>query len=1221
MIRRLLLIVMMGFCLTGFSQQQSGGLKGTVRDIKTKEPLAFASVLVKVQGEVVDYATTDYDGKYSISPLQSGKYDVEFSMMGYQDQVREGITVGSVIKILDFDMTMEGEMLIQIDLVEPMIQPGQSSGGEKKKEDIENLPIRDAAGIATLTPGVTSSSSGISIKGARPEGTQYLIDGVKVRGNVNIPRDAIAKQEVFTGGLPAMYGDVTGGVISTTTRGGMPNFFGSAEYVTTSPFDLANNTGYHYNLGALTIGGPIYKKKLDNGNMRTVISYLLSTEFQYSNDARPLVNDVYRVNDEKQSFLEKNPLRASVSGNGTLNEADFLTYDDMTTQAYRENVDSRAIRSAGNMKIQTGDRTFLTLGGRYNYNKGRNYNYGGSLMNYNSNGESMAQTYAVYARFQQSFASNDSSLFKNVFYTVQVDYTRNWGYSQDVRHKDNYFAYGHVGKFETFQTRGYELGSDTITDPNDPNYGKVLSGWVQTVWADTAVHYTPGDNNEIRANYTSSYYDMVNNGDILNATNSINNIRQGGGLLNGDNPNSVYGLWSNVGTLAASYSKYQNSQFRLTANSTFNIKDHSVVVGIEYEQRVDRSWGVAGNGLWTQMRLLQNDAIRELDLSNPIAVYDANGVFQDTLNYNRLFDSERPRTFDRNVRKKLGLDENGTDWLDIDSYDPSFFSLDMFSANELLNLGGSQLVSYYGYDVYGNVLSTKPTLADFYREDSEGNSNRLIGAFEPIYMAGYIQDQFTFNDLFFNVGVRVERFDANQSVLKDPYTLYPAYTRGELGSTNLPSEAVAEIPSNIGDNYVVYVNDIENPTSIVGYRDGNTWYDAKGDVETNPKNIADLSGGIKPYLKYPDNQELSYTVEESFVDYTPQVTVSPRIAFQFPITDEAEFFAHYDLLVQRPSPGLNRMNPINYLLLEIGSAPGFIANPDLEPQKTTDYEIGFRQALSLNSTLKISAFYREMRDMMQTVSLNEAYPITYVTYGNQDFGTVKGFTFEYNLRRSRDSKLAMTANYTLQFADGSGSGPNSGANLARSGQPNLRYILPLDYDTRHQFTLNLDYRFGPRAPGKDGFWDKFFANSGVNLLVNLNSGEPYTARSRAYALTEAGNNIPLVGQINGSRLPWQSRLDLNINKIWVVTNEKGKAYNIEVYLTILNLLNQRNVNNVYAYTGSPDDDGFLSSPQGINSLAFQTDAQAYTDLYNIAMNNPFNFTAPRQFRLGFRLGF
>lgn len=1211
------MFVMMGVCLSAMGQQLPGGLKGTVKDKVTKETIPFASVVVKIGGEPIANTVTDMDGKYAISPIDPGNYEVEFSSMGMQTQ-NVKITIGPrQTKILNFEMSGESEVLQDIVLDgNKMIEVGKTSS-ITSAEQIANLPTRDPAAIAALTPGVQVGNDGqIRVRGARSSTNQTFIDGVKVRGSANIPREAIATQEVITGGLPANYGDVTGGVINTTTKAPLPYFFGTGEWVTTSPFDLINNTGYHYNLGALTLGGPIWKKQVGNYE-KTIIGFLLAGEFQYDNDARPIVNPVYQVNESKLRSLEQTPLRASASGNGTLNEADFLTMSDLETQNYRNNVDRISARVTGNMKILTGKNTTLTLGGRYNYFKGKNYNYGGSMMNYDANSESMSKVASGFARFQQSFESSDSSLFQNVFYTVQMDYTRNTGYSQDALHKDNYFNYGHLGSFETQRTRGYEIGSDTVN-------GQILNGWVQTVWVDTAVKYRPGAHNPVRSNYTSTYYDYVNGGAIFNSTNSLDNIRLGGGLLNGDNPNSVYGLWSNVGTLAASYSKSRASQFRLTASSTFNIKDHSIIVGIEYEQRVDRAWSIAGNGLWSQMRLLQNDAIRELDKSNPIPVYDANGVFQDTINYDRLFDAEKPRTFDRNVRTKLGLDPNGTDWLDIDSYDPGFFSLDMFSANELLNIGGSQLSSYYGYDIYGNLLNSKPTLEDFYRTDAQGNSNRLVGAFEPIYMAGYIQDQFTFNDLFFNIGVRVDRFDANQSVLKDPYVLYPAYTVGELGSSGLGMENIS-VPGSIGDDYVVYVNDVENPTDIVGYRNGSTWYDANGDLVANPKDIADISGGIQPFLKYPDQQNLSETVSESFVDYKPQVTVSPRVAFQFPITDEAEFFAHYDLLVQRPDAGLNRMDPIAYLQLENGNTGGFLSNPDLKPQKTTDYEIGFRQLITDNSSLKISAFYREMRDMMQTVSLNEAYPITYITYGNQDFGTVKGFTLGYDMRRAPGSNLSLTANYTLQFADGSGSGPNSGANLARSGQPNLRYILPLSYDTRHAFVLNLDWRYGG-GPGYNGPQGKvakaILENSGINLLANLNSGSPYTARSRAYALTQSASDIPLTGQINGSRLPWQTTLDLNINKVWMIFKEgRKRPYTVEVYLTIRNLLNQRNVLGVYPYTGSPEDDGYLSSPQGINALQFQTDAQSYTDMYNVYMANPYNYSVPRQFRLGFRFGF
>ena len=89
----------------------------------------------------------------------------------------------------------------------------------------------------------------------------------------------------------------------------------------------------------------------------------------------------------------------------------------------------------------------------------------------------------------------------------------------------------------------------------------------------------------------------------------------------------------------------------------------------------------------------------------------------------------------------------------------------MFSPDELLN-SGSSLVYYYGYDIYGNKLTSNPTLKDFFeKQDSQGNYSREIASFQPIYTAGYIQDKFAIDDLIFNIGLRVDRYDANQKVL------------------------------------------------------------------------------------------------------------------------------------------------------------------------------------------------------------------------------------------------------------------------------------------------------------------------------------------------------------------------------------------------------------------------------------------------------------------------
>jgi hypothetical protein len=69
------------------------------------------------------------------------------------------------------------------------------------------------------------------------------------------------------------------------------------------------------------------------------------------------------------------------------------------------------------------------------------------------------------------------------------------------------------------------------------------------------------------------------------------------------------------------------------------------------------------------------------------------------------------------------------------------------------------------------------------------------------------------------------------------------------------------------------------------------------------------------------------------------------------------------------------------------------------------------------------------------------------------------------------------------------------------------------------------------------------------------------------------------------------------------------------------LLNNRNVIGVYAFTGNPDDDGYLQSSQAISALQTANSPQSFRDLYSIRMANPDNFNKPRQIRIGVLLEF
>ena len=51
----------------------------------------------------------------------------------------------------------------------------------------------------------------------------------------------------------------------------------------------------------------------------------------------------------------------------------------------------------------------------------------------------------------------------------------------------------------------------------------------------------------------------------------------------------------------------------------------------------------------------------------------------------------------------------------------------------------------------------------------------------------------------------------------------------------------------------------------------------------------------------------------------------------------------------------NRLDPTDYFYLQTGNISR-VNNPNLQPEKTIDYELGFQQVLNTRSSLKISGF-------------------------------------------------------------------------------------------------------------------------------------------------------------------------------------------------------------------------------------------------------------------------
>jgi len=820
MVKKLLALILLLATTTIYAQTRPGSLRGTITDAQNGETVPFANVVIKDQGgAVVAGGASDLDGKYNINPVSAGTYIVEVSFTGYATiTTTDFIITPNTPTVQNFKMQVESEALQEVTIVyeAPIIDPTKSSK-ITTSEDIVNMAVRDITSVAAQAAGVTvNANGGTNIRGARDEGTVYFIDGVKVRGSANIPQAAIAQTEVITGGLPAQYGDAVGGVISTTTKGPSSQYFGTAEILSSTPFNWkAFGDGpidpQNYNLAAFTLGGPIPVWKDENGNPR--MGFLLSAEYQYMDDTRPSIVPYTEVNEDTLKSLQERPITIDSSGSGYINRAELVDDRSLSNVYTRKNGFNSELRLNGNIQLKPTKNTTLTVGGRWVFSDDKRNTFSNHIFNSDNNLDQRNSDWSTYLRFQQQFANDPESTsnIKNAFYTLQVDYSQANNLIHNENHGENFFEYGHVGNFDIQGAPVYQWGTDTVTG---------VAGYRYVNDQDTAVRFTPGTSNPVLSNYMSTYYDLAASNPGVDVSDFSSLVSSQAPPVNGQNPLSVYNnLWGNLGSVqsvsangvtGANYFKSRESQFRVTASTSFDVKNHSIIVGAEYEQRNVRAFALDATGLWSQARLFQNAPNAELDFSNPNLVEDAFGFYQDTINYNRAYSSQDASAFAENIRRALGMDPYSPEVINIDNLDPSVFSIDMFSPDEMINPNGTRYLHYYGYDYTGELVNDQVDISDFFLAKSEdGRFARPVGSFQPIYMAGYIQDQFTFNDLTFNIGVRVDRFDLNQEVLKDPYILYPFYTVEDIPNTALAGE-VSSVPASIGSDYRVYVSS-DNP--------------------------------------------------------------------------------------------------------------------------------------------------------------------------------------------------------------------------------------------------------------------------------------------------------------------------------------------------------------------------------------------------------------------------
>ena len=1186
-------------------------LDGKVTDTESGEAILFGNVALYKNGNLITGTDTDFDGNYVLSNIDPGTYDLEVSFVGYTPKRVTGVVVyaGKSNK-LNVEISSGVTLDIGAEIIEykvPLIeQDNTSQGGTITAEEIKNLPTRNINSLVSRTAGVASNDEGgaLNFRGSRSDGTSFFVDGIRVISN-NIPTAEIDQLQTITAGIEAQYGDVTGGVVSITTKGPSRNFSGGIQVETSEFLDAYNHTFINAN-----ISGPILKNK----EGRSILGYRLSGEYRRQEDDDPIATPHYVANSATRSALSEDPI--TLINGSFFPSAEFITNDGIDAVDARKFEDFSAVNLNAKLDARLSDAIDITLTGAYveNENMFTPATRGGPWTTFNSfNNPTVNNTrYRGNFRFRHRFGNNASAatdaegqaaknaLIRNLNYTLQFGFERQKQDRSDPRHGNNYFDYGYIGQYGFTEV-------PVLGTREDGTFGHVdyRQDFVEGSYAPSTINQG-----------------LVNYNKLIDQTDINDFIARNGQIST--QYTSAWGLHANINQVYNLVNKNEQDRYTLNASASFDIFPggsdngrHNIQFGLLYEQRTSRNWTLNPSSLWEVARQTANNHLTGVDTNIVVDTIVDPISGMSFLQFARLADDNPGGQFWKAVRDRTG--QTKEEWVNIDGLTPDQLSLDMFNARELTDLN---LLGYNGYDYLGNKVGSEASFDDFWRVVSDPGApverNFVVAPWQPNYSAAYIQDKFTFKDIIFRLGLRVDRFDANTKVLKDPFSFYEVMGAGEFHSIT-PTDK----PATIGDDYKVYTQSTTS-NSVKAYRSGSQWFFEDG----TPANDGSLIFGgevVHPKLVNPDVRvrDAEFNPNNSFEDYEPQVNWMPRLAFSFPISDVANFFAHYDVLVQRP--GNIYVSPMTYFYFtepgRVGTEGNPVNNANLKPRRTIDYAVGFQQKLSNSSALKINAYYREIRDDIQQTTI-PFVPIlnTYSTFGNEDFGTVKGFTFQYDLRRTNNVQLRI--DYTLQFADGTGSNATSQRGLTSRG--NLRTLFPLSYDERHRVNVTLDYRYGsgkkyngPVLGGVD-----IFENAGINLLTTGFSGRPYTKTRQPEILGGSGT----VGSINGARLPWSIRLDLRADKSFRVGGKESKhPLSVNVYFRVQNLLDARNIIGVYSATGSETDDGYLESSRGESALTEIVNSgrsiDPYVDAYSWRVLNPDRYSRPRAMFLGATVNF
>ena len=242
--------------------------------------------------------------------------------------------------------------------------------------------------------------------------------------------------------------------------------------------------------------------------------------------------------------------------------------------------------------------------------------------------------------------------------------------------------------------------------------------------------------------------------------------------------------------------------------------------------------------------------------------------------------------------------------------------------------------------------------------------------------------------------------------------------------------------------------------------------------------------------------------------------LSPRFGAAMQITERGYLFVNLGWYFQYPLfdylyTGLDRIA----LAKGLGAITG---NPDLEPERTRQWEISLRYILPLDMVGSITYFRKETTNLIDTKTFipgdsKLAGSYGFAEYTNNPFGEAEGL--EFVLARSRGNWVTGELSYTYMKTEGASGSAYDGFYIAQYGLPPAKRTYPLSWDQRH----NVKLISSVAVP--DGWM--------MNWILDWHSGRPYTYYPTSTGFEKVNGGLFVQ---NNARMPSAMTLDVRVQK-------------------------------------------------------------------------------------------